>query len=157
MGKVIVPDAFVDSLLGEQIKDLKESGAEFGIMSDDELGLHAPKSGEKVVGELTNEEAGIYSYLITLSNRRVDINNSISGDVMIKAGEAIRSSGNPDFDRIRNEVNSEKVIEIFKVSRLIEAVHGIFWLRLCNRIDDIFDYNLSIRTRKRIVILDRKW
>jgi hypothetical protein len=126
--------------------------------SDDDLGLENTKSGEKVVGTLTEEEFSLYVDMIETSTQIQNIGKAISarkmreiadqmekdGDIMKVATEAVQHARDHMFE------SDEAEAQFFRLQSRMSLMSATFYW-IMNEKYDCHGFKSGVRTKRRFV------
>jgi hypothetical protein len=122
-----------------------------------ELNLREPQFGEVTVGTLTPDEAVIYAAFHKAHSERQAIERSLGGDLLMRAGSKIKEATEDDLVVTADDVVSEEeAVTMFRAQRKAESLKAILFWQISERIG-YHDWLLSVRTKGRIVRINRKW
>jgi hypothetical protein len=123
----------------------------------DGLNLREPQFGEVVVGQLTPDEAAQYVALHNASQERTKIERRVGGDFLMRAGEKIKASTDDDLAvNPEDVVTEDEAVSLFRSQRKAESLKAILYWQISERLG-YHDWFLSVRSKSRIVRLNRKW
>lgn len=123
----------------------------------DGLNLREPQFGEVVVGTLTTDEATVYVALHNATAEKTRLERSVGGDFLVRAGEKIKASTEDDFSvNPEDVVTEEEAVSLFRSQRKAESLKAILYWQISERLG-YHDWFLSVRSKSRIVRLNRKW
>jgi hypothetical protein len=122
----------------------------------DALGLREPYPGEEVIGKLTADEAAIYVALHNAVKEQESAQHTVGGNFLIRTGEKIKT-GNRDSDILPEDVvTPEEVVRLFRTQRRAESLKAILYWQISERLGS-HDWVLSVRSKSRVVRIQRKW
>lgn len=122
-----------------------------------ELDIPEPKYGEDVLGTLTEEELRLFVVIDSLSVKLDDLNHEIGGEALMATGAAFKARDVSD-ENIRKVMETKRTVieQYFKYERQLESYKSRMFLSICNRLGH-WDWLLGIRSKQRIVKVQRKW
>lgn len=155
----------------DRLKQLEDQGA---LVDEVDVDYVAGKLGgleykEKVIGELTETERGLFSQLF-MANETF---NTLEREYLARAIEGLgghirnapsneklmehlqQNAGSPG-QVVFSEDNKEEAASFFKLMLRREYLSKLFWWTVSCRLNN-FDHSLTVRSKWRIVEKERKW
>lgn len=152
----------------ERAKQLKEAGVIVDLKIDDQtekdLNLPAPAYKEMTIGKLEPAEIEMYVAYHNAMQDSEKKNRFIFSLILHKMGDAVGSSDMSksletvmmDHPELVDSIPEEDAIGYFKARRRADALRGMFFWQLAQRMD-CYDHILGVRTKWRIVRTKRSW
>lgn len=162
MAQVLTNPRFLDDVALDRLRklgiDIKPTAA------IDALELPEPRYGEAVVGELTDEEALLFRELYDANQALETRTRELIAAGLTKAGDLIRHS---DRHKPLSEVfkNNESPVSFdneadglvyFTLQQRAAMLHATFYFAIGERLG-LHDWRLGVRSRARVVKIERRW
>ncbi len=163
MAEILTSDKFKKRMTESAKAALEKAGGKVvdeGVDDLSDLELEEPAYGEKIIGTLTPDEIWLFRVFYVLTDRLEELNCAIGGEALTQLGAAIKDRKNikeaHSVLESHMEESSAPVIEMFTIERQLDTFKSQLYLSICERLGH-WDYKLGIRSKGRIVSLERKW
>lgn len=151
----------IAGLTPERMKELREQGLDPISQDFETLDIPAPGAGEKVVGELTQEEAELTYHYMKTAETLETMTREAMGEAIKRIGEAIKhSSSQKDFMEQAGEqalafTSPEEEQRYCRLSMLLPHLKAMLYFTIGERLQ-IHQHVIGIRSKRRIVIKERR-